>query len=89
MNSVGLRELKQNPSEVVARAERGETITITVQGRPAARLIPYEMPRRRWVPAEELASALAEIPEDTTGWAEEARAVRDNDPLVDPWERES
>ncbi|MDH6180280.1 prevent-host-death family protein [Microbacteriaceae bacterium SG_E_30_P1] len=89
MDTVGLRELKQNPSAVVARAERGETITITVQGRPAARLVPIEVTRRRWVPADELAAALAEVPADATGWAEEAYAIRDGDPLVDPWQRSS
>ena len=86
MNSVGLRELKQNPSEVVARAERGETITITVQGRPAALLTPLVPVRRRWVRAEDLDAVLAAIPPDTTGWAEEWYASRDGDPIADPWE---
>ena len=86
MSSVGLRELKQNPSEVVARAEHGETIVITVQGRPVAQLVPLNPQRRRWVPAEELARVLAELGPDTTGWAEEY-AARGDDPIIDPWER--
>lgn len=86
MNSVGLRELKQNPSEVIARAERGETITVTVQGRPAALITPLAPKRQRWVRSEDLAAALADIPADTTGWAEEAYALRDGDPIRDPWE---
>lgn len=87
MTSVGLRELKQNPSEVVARAEAGETIVITVQGRPVAQLMPLAPFRRRWVPSAELAAVAEELGPDTTGWYEEWYASRDGDPLVDPWER--
>ena len=86
MTSVGLRELGQNPSEVVARAERGETIVITVQGRPAAQLVPLTVPRRRWVAAADLERALADVSADTTEWAAEARAARDDDALTDPWQ---
>jgi len=88
MESVGIRELKQNASEVVARAERGETIDITVQGRRVAQIVPIA-PRqlRRWVPAAELSAALADVPPDDTGWLEEWYESRNNDPLVDPWEK--
>lgn len=45
--TVGLRELRQDASELVRRVEEGgETITITVSGRPAAQLVPA--PRRTW-----------------------------------------
>jgi prevent-host-death family protein len=37
---VGLRELRQQASELVRRAQDGESVTITVSGRPAARLVP-------------------------------------------------
>lgn len=40
MASVGIRELKQNASAVVARAAAGETITITDRGRPVAQIGP-------------------------------------------------
>lgn len=40
MDSVGLRELRQNASELVRRVESGEQIDITVAGRLAARLVP-------------------------------------------------
>ena len=47
MAEVGIRELKQNASEVVARAEAGEEITVTNRGRPVARLVPHiRHPRR-------------------------------------------
>lgn len=38
MGEVGIRELKQNASAVVAEAALGETITITDRGRPVARM---------------------------------------------------
>lgn len=40
MSVVGIRALKQNASEVVARAAKGETIEITDRGRPVARIVP-------------------------------------------------
>jgi len=86
MSSVGLRELKQNPSAVVARAEHGETIVITVQGRPVAQIMPLAPVRQRWVPAAELDRIFAEIGPDTTGWAAEY-ATRPEGPIIDPWER--
>ena len=87
LNSVRLRELEQNPSEVVARAEHGETIVITVQGRPVAKMVQLEPARpRRWVPSEEIDRIFADIGPDTTGWAEE-HAARPEYPVIDPWER--
>jgi len=40
MKSVGLRELRQDASDLVRRVQAGEEITITVSGRPSARLVP-------------------------------------------------
>ena len=40
MDEVGIRALKQNASEVVARAAAGEVITVTDRGRPVAQLVP-------------------------------------------------
>lgn len=39
-HSVGIRALKQNASGVVARASRGESITVTDRGREVARIVP-------------------------------------------------
>lgn len=47
--SVGLRELRQDASELVRRVEAGEEIDITVAGRLAARLVPAAPKRwQRW-----------------------------------------
>ncbi len=40
MSTVGIRSLKQNASQVVARAAAGEVVTITDRGRPVAQLVP-------------------------------------------------
>jgi prevent-host-death family protein len=37
---IGLRELRQNASEIVREVEAGETFDVTVSGRLAARLVP-------------------------------------------------
>ena len=47
MSEVGLREVRQNASELVRRAQAGERLTITVSGRPAAQLGPVEA--QAWV----------------------------------------
>jgi prevent-host-death family protein len=41
MSTVGIRALKQNASQVVARAAAGELVTITDRGRPVAQLVPF------------------------------------------------
>lgn len=42
MERIPVRELNQNTSAVLARVERGETLEVTVSGRPVARLVPIE-----------------------------------------------
>lgn len=53
MNDVGLRELRQQASELVRRVEGGEEIVITVAGRPSARLVPVAP--KRWRTFDEIA----------------------------------
>ena len=49
MTKAGLRELRQHASDLVRRAERGETVTVTVSGREVAQLGPLQrMPWRTW-----------------------------------------
>jgi prevent-host-death family protein len=53
MREVGLREIRQNASELVRRAQAGERMTITVSGRPAASLGPVDV--AAWVSWEVVA----------------------------------
>ena len=81
MGEAGLREMRQNASELVRRAEAGEQVTITVAGRPAAVLGPVSS--RSWRLWDDVADVF-------TGPADPAwDADRDlvDDAVTDPWDR--
>ena len=49
MTSVGLKELRQHAFDLVRRVQAGEEFTITVSGRPSARLVPADATQwRSW-----------------------------------------
>jgi len=52
MTVIPQKELRNNVGEVLRRAEAGEEFTVTVSGRPVARLGPAA--RRQWVSGPEL-----------------------------------
>jgi prevent-host-death family protein len=52
MADVGSRELRNNTRRLLERVEAGESITITVDGRPVATLEPISR-RRSWMSREE------------------------------------
>lgn len=39
-NKVGIRDLKQNPSKIIAKVKQGEAFTVTERGVPVAKLVP-------------------------------------------------
>lgn len=78
---VGLRELRQDASDLVRRAEAGEEIDITVAGRLAARLVPAR--RRRWNDWADI-EALFSGPADPD-WEHDRKLI--DQPLDDPWTR--
>jgi prevent-host-death family protein len=53
MAEVPSRELRNNTRDLIARANKGEAIVITVDGIPMAELQPVST-KRRWVPKAEL-----------------------------------
>lgn len=79
MESVGLRELRQEASALVRRVQAGEEITITVSGRPSARLVPAHA--TQWRPWGDIAH-LFNGPDDPS-WDQD-RALLDEEPR-DPW----
>jgi len=81
VSEVGLRELRQNASELVRRAEAGEQVTITVAGRPSAVLGPTNA--RTWRHWDDLVQMFAG-PTDPD-WATERDLLGDT--VVDPWTR--
>lgn len=84
MASIPQRELRNNCSDVLRRAEAGEDFEITVDGRPVARLTGIAR-RRRFVPAAEF-MRLFDIagPKDTTFFDDIREGIDDD--LHDPYE---
>jgi prevent-host-death family protein len=72
---IGLRELRQNASDFVRRAEAGEAIVISVSGRAAARLVPVE--DRRWRTYDQIADVFRGP--RMRDWAEEVRSWRQDE----------
>jgi prevent-host-death family protein len=80
MRTVGLRELRQEASDLVRQVENGEEIEITVSGRPAARMIPAAPKRwQRWDQVAELFSGRPD-PE----WQSDVELVDQS--ITNPWE---
>jgi prevent-host-death family protein len=59
---VSVRDLRNHTSEVLRRVEAGEPVTVTVDRRPVARLVPLSGPNRpESMPASEFFARLAEL----------------------------
>lgn len=87
MPTIPQRTLRNEISDVLRRAERGERFTITVDGRPIAELGPLAGGRRA-AHARRLTEILTDAPVDP-GWSQELREMRseDVDAAHDPWAR--
>ncbi|GMR02369.1 MAG: hypothetical protein BMS9Abin20_0703 [Acidimicrobiia bacterium] len=57
MATISVRQLRNDVSDVLRRAEAGEELTVTVNGRPTARVVPLSA-RPSSIPWELLARAL-------------------------------
>lgn len=85
MATIPQRELRNHVAAVLRRAEAGERLTITVDGRPVAELGPLSG-RRTPAAAGDLEAILRDTPVDprwATELAEERAAERVDTP--DPW----
>jgi prevent-host-death family protein len=85
MTTIPQRELRNNVSEILRRAEQGERFTITVAGRPVAELGP-PLRTGRGTTVAELWRALQATPVDAQ-WAEDLKRMREEDRAnsVDIW----
>jgi prevent-host-death family protein len=85
MTTIPQRELRNNVSDVLRRAEQGERFTITVAGRPVAELGPPPQ-AGRGTSVSELWRLLVENPVDPE-WAEDLKRMREEDRANsrDPW----
>jgi prevent-host-death family protein len=82
------RELRNNIGEILRQAEAGAEFTITVRGRPVARLGPPDQPhaRRVDVDAETVSAMMAETPVDDRFSFDLQEVRRAEQPVDDPWQ---
>jgi antitoxin (DNA-binding transcriptional repressor) of toxin-antitoxin stability system len=62
--NVSIRELRNSTANVVAELEAGERLTLTVNRRPVADILPHVEQRDPWLPASELRRILSDAPAD-------------------------
>jgi prevent-host-death family protein len=77
------RELRNRSGEMLRRAEAGEQITITVDGRPVAQLGP--VPRRQWLRKLEYLAILQASGHDPTFFADVAGVAGEIAELDERW----
>ncbi len=61
---VSVRELRNATSGVIAELEKGERLTLTVNRRPVADIVPHIEQRDPWVPSSELRRVVGEAAAD-------------------------
>ncbi len=64
MKTIPQRELRNRISAVLRRVESGESVRITVNGRPVADLVPIGGARRNFAAREEISQLLKRAPLD-------------------------
>lgn len=85
-------DLRNDNAAIMRRVARGESFVVTVNGRPVADLVPHqrESSRRRFVPVQAMAQAMADLPAiDTRAWASETETADElfgHDAVEDPWQ---
>lgn len=85
MTDVPLRDLRNHTTDLLHRVEAGEELTVTVSGRPVARLVPLQR-RRPYLTLDEIVANRAD-----PGLLDDLRSLvaetTDEDKPEDPWER--
>jgi prevent-host-death family protein len=76
-----MRELRQNPAPVLRAVEGGAEVTVSINGRAVARIVPLETPA--WVDGEQAARIYGTAVDP--GWEGQLRAAREGDTVDDPW----
>lgn len=82
MSTFGVRDLRQNASEILRGVEAGESVTVTVAGRPVAQIVPLR--GEQWTTWDRI-RLIFETPTDPDWDAE--RSGFGASSLDDPWER--
>jgi len=86
MQTVGTRELKQNPAAAIQRVlDSGESVEITAYGHPTGVVLAPEHTRpARWVPGSALDDLSPIDPGEAERWHADTAAGR-TDEISDPW----
>jgi prevent-host-death family protein len=84
MKTIPHRELRNQSARVLREAEAGQLFTITVDGRPVARLGPVA--RRLWVPKAEYVQLLRGGQRDPAFFGDIAELSEPSERLDEPWE---
>lgn len=78
MDGINIAEAKAHFSELIERAEAGETVEITRRGKPVAKLVPIE-PKKKRFDAAELKAFTDTLPFQHQSAGEFIREMRDSD----------
>ena len=81
VTDVGMRELRQNPAPVLRAVEGGAEVTVSINGRAVARIVPLETPV--WVDGEQAGRIYSTAVD--SGWEDDLNAAREEDIVGDPW----
>jgi prevent-host-death family protein len=77
---VASRELRNHTAGLLRKVEEGETIVITLRGKPVADLIPHRQDAPRWLTPSDVLEIRKITSEDPT-WATELAEMRAADEL--------
>jgi len=72
---VSVRDLRNSTAGVIAEIEAGERLTLTVNRRPVADIVPHVQERDPWLPSSKFRRILEEAPADP-GLLEDLADVR-------------
>lgn len=75
---VSIRELRNSTADIVKEVEAGERLTLTVNRRPVADIVPHGERRDPWVSAGELRRIVRDSPADP-GLLDDLAEVRDQE----------
>lgn len=73
---VSIRELRNSTTKVIEDIENGVPLTLTVNRRPVADIVPHQLTRSPWVSSGELRRIVTESPADP-GLLKDIAAVRE------------
>jgi prevent-host-death family protein len=81
---IGVRELRNDVSDVLRRVEAGDEFVVTVHGRPVARVTSLDS-RPRTMPTDVFFAALAKVAADPDLIGDLEETLPDTTDDIDPW----